>query len=199
MFKKNEEKKEMSKRELKKLQRKINLERQRINLMKQQQQLAKERRAVEYPRMHEAVKTAKGTWHNFTSFAERVATAGAGSYATMNKAIKKRKKTAKSQRIKSGTVNYAMRGYRSPSGDISLSGAIAQETWSGPDNFATREFFGEREERDLIGDRNKEVNIGSNFNREFFSSNVKNAKSLIGDTNKNINLDVFKSGKKKLI
>lgn len=78
--------------------------------------------------------------------------------------------------------------------DISLTRAIAMNDWSGSqDGLMERQFFASDDhERNLLGDRNAAVNIGSNFEQDFFGE--KKDIDLLGGTSK---LEV--DGKKKQI
>jgi len=74
--------------------------------------------------------------------------------------------------------------YHPVSTDISLSRAIAVNNWSGESTgIMERDFFGgDNRERELLGDRNREVNIGSGFEQHFFGD--KKNIDLISGTNK---------------
>jgi len=103
---------------------------------------------------------------------------------------------ARRTRIKPYSMSASSAGRASISDDISLTRAIAVNDWSGSGNIMQREFFGSRDDRDLIGDRNRAVNIGSSFEMDFFGPKKKvnllgstnRNKELIGDRNKKINL-----------
>lgn len=87
--------------------------------------------------------------------------------------------------------------YHPVSTDISLAKAIAMNNWSGESTgLMERDFFGNDREIELLGDRNKDINIGSNVQQQFFGD--KKDLVLIGDATKEIDL-LGKSKKSKQI
>ena len=86
------------------------------------------------------------------------------------------------------THTYSSRGRTSLSDDISLTRAIAINSWSGEGSgIMERDFFGhDNQDRELIRDRNPDVNIGGSFQRDFFGD--KSNQDLIGDRDKKVNI-----------
>ena len=98
----------------------------------------------------------------------------------------------KTRKSKSGVQVRESMGYRGvfhpESSDISLSRAIATNDWSGQGSgIMERDFFGaDNIDRELIRDRNDDINIGENFQDKFFGS--KKNQDLLGDRNKKVNI-----------
>lgn len=101
-------------------------------------------------------------------------------------------RSRKSTRGKSGVRRRESMSYRGvfhpESSDISLSRAIATNDWSGQSSgIMERDFFGaDNDDRELIRDRNTDVNIGENFQDHFFGS--KKNQDLLGDRDKTVNI-----------
>jgi len=118
----------------------------------------------------------------------RLASFGAGIAQEGIRATRSRK----SKRGKSGVRVRESMGYRGvfhpESSDISLSKAIAMNNWSGAGSgLMERDFFGHgSEDRELIRDRNDDINIGENFQDKFFGS--KKNQDLLGDRDKSVNI-----------
>jgi len=84
--------------------------------------------------------------------------------------------------------------YHPVSTDISLSKAIAMNNWSGNNTgIMERDFFGgDNQDRELLGDRNKEINLTGNVHQQFFGE--KKNMDLIDSTTKDVSMG---NGKKK--
>jgi len=126
---------------------------------------------------------------------ERIGKAGSRLASFGSGLAKEGIRATRSRRTKRGRSGVRVResmGYRGvfhpESSDISLSRAIATNDWSGQGSgIMERDFFGaDNIDRELIRDRNEDINIGENFQDHFFG-NKKN-QDLLGDRNRDVNI-----------
>jgi len=138
-------------------------------LKKETRERKNEAMAKKYGRTWDAGGTAKRAGIKTAKFVGELAHEGAKSYGTLRSTMEKKGRRGRAT-VRATSTN---RSFVAPDGgDISLSGAIAFGDWSGGKNVMNTEFFGEGEQRELMGD-----------NRD-----------LLGDTKeKQWNMDIFGS------
>lgn len=150
------EQRELQKREARKTKEDIYEERVRraekmVGLGERTSEVRKRQRKLEHPHLASAERAGS----RLLKAGYKLAREGARSYA-------KTTRTMKRQRPRVRLTASRRVSFVQPRGqDISLSGAIARADWSGGRNIMNTEFFGEREDRNLLGDRNKEINLTS--------------------------------------
>ena len=117
-----------------------------------------------YGRTFKAGKTIKSAGKEALGFAGSLAKEGSRSYGHM------KSRMAKNRRIRQPTVRLRdNKSFVAPDGiDISLSGAIAHSDWTGGKNMMNTEFFGERDNRDFLGNMKEKQ-----WNMDIFDSSNK--------------------------
>lgn len=168
-------------------------ERRVLERGRQIRSIDKEIKELEQPRRTAAKERLSTAKSGILGFASEIAKEGVR--ATRKRSIRKG-----GQRVRRSMAYPQV--YHPVSTDISLSKAIAMNNWSGESTgLMERDFFGvDNQGKELLGDRNREINIGGNFQQDFFGN--KKDIELIGSTNK-IDVDSLignnKKGKKKEI
>ncbi len=163
------------------------IEQQKERLLKERELLLQKKEIfdLEHPKLRSTIGKGKRATSRLVTFAGEIAKEGIR--ATRSRRTKKGRRPSMA----------VPRSSQSFSTDISLTKAIAMNDWSGGGSIMDRDFFGtDTGERNLLGDRDPEVNIGSGFQRDFFGD--KKDLDLIGSTGK-VELDLLgnKNSKKK--
>lgn len=164
------------------------LEKQKEELLKERAQLQKraeirgikkEMFDLEHPRYTETKKRASTAKERILGFAGGLIQEGI-------RATRPRKVTKGGVRRKRSMAYPSV--FHPVSTDISLTKAIAMNNWSGENTgIMERDFFGVgSDQKELLGDRNKDINIGSNIHQQFFGD--KENMDLIGSKTKDIEL-----------
>lgn len=132
--------------------------------------------AKKYGRTWKAGKTIKGAGIRVAKFTGHLADEAGESYGIAKTRLSKGKTV---RRIPTVRARADGRSFMSPQGtDISLSSGIAANDWAGEGNIMTTEFFGNRDDRDLLGntkDKSWDMQIfgSQNGKTNYLGSNKK--------------------------
>lgn len=135
---------------------KLDQERENIILKAELRKQRKEVDRLKHPHQEEARRTAKRAGGRLLGFMGDLAREGSRSFAKTSRHMKRGRKVR--------VPRTTQRSFSTPTGsDISLSGAIAREDWSGEKNVMSTDFFGneyEKQEKDFFGKRSMDNLVG---------------------------------------
>jgi len=159
-------------------------QRQRAIERSEMRDIKKETFRLEHPHYESAKKRSSKAVGRLEKFTGQIAREG----------IRGTRQTSRRMPKVKGTITAGKSIGERARQDISLTKAIAVNDWSGQGSILERDFFGSGgEQRDLLGDRNKDINLGGNVQKQFFGEK-KNMNLISGTTG---DVDLLGSKKKK--
>lgn len=130
----------------------LQMEREKLQLRKEIKQTEKEMNRLKHPYREGTYKTVSSGISRAGKFTGYIAGNVGAGYATANRQLNR----IKAGKVREGRIRAikTSRSFTRPDGgDISLSQSIARADWHGERNVMNTEFFGQREERNLLGDQ----------------------------------------------